>query len=93
MKFTWDEAKRLTNLRKHSVDFRDCPQVFTGPTLTLEDTRYHYREMRYLTYGLLDCRVVVIAHQEIHESIRIISARKALRHEQKSYFENSFLPD
>ena len=35
--FTWDEAKRRANLRKHGIDFVDAPKIFEGLTFTAED--------------------------------------------------------
>lgn len=86
MKFEWNEAKRRTNLRKHGVDFRDCPEVFAGRCKTVLDVR-DYGETRYLTTGLLDDVVIVISHTESDETIRIISARKAERYEREDYFK------
>ena len=40
--YAWDEAKRLANLRKHGIDFRDAPKIFRGFTLTAEDDREFY---------------------------------------------------
>ena len=37
MRFTWDEKKRISNLKSHSIDFIDAPRVFEGPTFTFED--------------------------------------------------------
>ncbi len=86
MEFLWDEAKRHSNLRKHGIDFAGLEAVFAGLTVTVEDDRFDYSERRFLTFGLLDDRVVVIAHTEGESSIRIFSARKATRNEQASYF-------
>lgn len=86
MKFEFDEAKRRTNLRKHGVDFGDCPDVFAGRCRTVLDGR-DYGETRYLTTGLLDDVVIVISHTESDERIRFISARKAGRYERESYFK------
>jgi hypothetical protein len=33
MEYEWDEVKRLTNLRKHGIDFSDVPSVFEGDTV------------------------------------------------------------
>ena len=44
MEYEWDEAKRLSNLRKHGVDFIDIPAVFDGDIVTVEDNRYAYGE-------------------------------------------------
>ena len=84
--FAWDERKRLANLRKHGIDFRDAPKIFRGFTLTAEDDRESYGEQRFLTLGLLEDQVVSIAHTEQHEDIRIISIRKATKHEARFYF-------
>jgi uncharacterized DUF497 family protein len=51
--FSWDEAKRRLNIRKHGIDFADVDKVFRGFTLTAEDDREAYGEARYPTLGLL----------------------------------------
>ncbi|AFY60217.1 BrnT family toxin [Synechococcus sp. PCC 6312] len=87
MEYQWDEAKRLTNLRKHGIDFSDVPAVFDGDILTVEDDRYSYGEQRFVTFGLSRGRVIAIVYTESEDSIRIISARKATKYEQQTYFE------
>ena len=87
MKFEWDEAKHQTNLRKHRLDFADAETVFAGATFTFEDDRFEYSQDRYITLGLLRGMVVVIAHTEGEEVIRVISMRKATKNEQRVYFE------
>jgi uncharacterized DUF497 family protein len=75
-------------VRKHELDFADAEQVFSGPTYTFEDQRFRYAERRFLTLGLLQDVVVTIAHTESADELRIISMRKATRHEQTIFFEN-----
>jgi uncharacterized protein len=87
MQFEWDEAKRLANLCKHGIDFIDVPDVFDGDTVMVQDDRYSYGEQRFITFGLLQGRVVAVVHTERNECIRIISARKATKYEQQTYFE------
>jgi hypothetical protein len=87
MRFEWDEAKRLANLRKHGIDFADVPEIFERDTVTVIDDRFEYDETRYLTLGLLKSRVVLVVHTESDDIIRIISARKATRYEETTYFE------
>ena len=87
MEFEWDETKRLTNLRKHGIDFIDVPIVFDGDILTVEDERFNYGELRFVTFGLLQGRVVAIVHTERENFTRIISVRKASKYEQRIYFE------
>ena len=88
VKIAWDEAKRRTNLRKHGFDFADAEDVFAGLTCTIEDLRFDYGERRFVTFGMLRDTVVVIAHTETSREIRVISMRKATRHEQILFFEN-----
>lgn len=87
MEFEWDEAKRIFNLRNHGIDFVGIEQVFEGETVTIPDDRFDYGEERFVTFGLLDGRVVAIAHTETDEVIRIISVRKATKDEESSYFK------
>ena len=84
--FVWDEAKRRLNLRKHGIDFADADKIFRGVTFTAEDTREDYDEQRFLTLGLLEDQVVSVAHTEQGEEIRVISIRKATKHEAHFYF-------
>lgn len=87
MKFTWDEKKRQANIKKHGIDFADVPPMFDGDVFTIEDLRFNYGETRYISFGLLQYRVIVVAHTEDDNALRIISARKATKHEEKNYFE------
>jgi uncharacterized DUF497 family protein len=61
MEFDWDEAKRLSNLRKHGIDFIDVPAVFEGDIVTVEDDRFSYGEQQFVTFGLLQGRVVALS--------------------------------
>ncbi|MCU0599426.1 MAG: BrnT family toxin [Desulfobacterales bacterium] len=86
MKFEWDETKRNFNIKKHGIDFVDAPSIFAGYTLIIEDDRYDYGEERFVTFGILDGRVVAVVHTESKGLIRIISIRKATKYEEKEYF-------
>jgi uncharacterized DUF497 family protein len=87
MELQWDEAKRKSNLHNHGIDFVGIEQAFEGETVTILDDRFDYGEERFVTFGLLDGRVVAIAHTEKEEVIRIISVRKATKYEESSYFK------
>lgn len=80
--FTWGEAKRRENLRRHGLDFADAPAIFSGPTLTYEDDRFDYGERRFVTPGWLETIAVSLVHTESPERIHFISFRKATRHEE-----------
>ncbi len=86
MEYDWDEAQRRSNIRDHGIDFADVKPVFDGVTVTILDDRFDYGEERFITFGLLDGRVVAVVHTETDEVIRIISVRKATKREESSYF-------
>ncbi|MGH9455391.1 MAG: BrnT family toxin [Terriglobia bacterium] len=87
MQYEWDEAKRQSNIQKHGIDFIGSERVFAGETVRISDDRFDYGEPRFVTLGLLSGRVVVIAHTESDEVIRIISVRKATKNEEINYFK------
>ena len=87
MRFEWDEKKRLSNIRKHGIDFADVPAIFELDTVTVIDDRFDYGETRYQTLGLLKARVIMVVHTESETVIRIISARKATKYEGETYFK------
>ena len=86
MRFEWDENKRLINIRKHGIDFADIPSIFELDTVTVIDERFEYGETRYQTLGLLKTRIIIVVHTESETVIRIISARKANKYEEETYF-------
>jgi len=59
--------------------------VFDGYTKTCADNRFPYDEHRYITIGLLRTVVVLVAHTETDEEIRIIHARKACKATAEHY--------
>jgi len=87
MRFERDEVKRRLNIRLHGIDFVDVMKVFDVETVTLVDDRYEYGETRFLTLGLLNGIVFAISHTETDDVIRIISARKAQKDEEITYFK------
>jgi uncharacterized protein len=83
--FTWDETKRKSNLSKHGIDFRDAAAIFDGPLVTVEDMREDYGEPRYVALGLLEGVVVSLVYAERNDQVRLISIRKALKHETRFF--------
>ena len=88
MRFDWDESKRAINRIKHGIDFQDALSIFDQFTYMKSDDRFDYGEDRLLTFGLLFGEVVAISHTENDELVRIISARKAKKYEQETYYKN-----
>lgn len=90
MRYSYSQAKKVANLKKHGLNFDDARLVIeSGQTVTFEDNRFDYGEQRYITLGLLQGVVIVIATAETNNDIRIISMRKAEKHEQKIYYANT----
>jgi len=87
MQYDWDEQKRLSNARKHGIDFQDAVEIFERDTVLMEDERFNYGEHRFVSLGLLRGRVIVVVHAEQAGVTRIISARKATKYEQRIYLE------
>jgi len=88
--FRWDVRKATTNLKKHGIDFREAATIFADPlSTTFPDQDHSQNEHRFLTIGQsIRGRILVVAHTEEGDTIRIISAREATRREQSFYEEN-----
>ena len=83
----WDENKRISNLKKHGIDFLDCFELWDNLTVTREDTRHSYLEPRFITLGIVLNGVAVVVHTEtVKGDVRLISARKATKYERKYYY-------
>ena len=86
MKFEWDEAKNLANIRKHGFDFTDVEEMFRGLVLAHPDLRQDYGEDRWVGLGLIrGCIVHVVFTERESDAVRIISLRKATGHERKEF--------
>ena len=89
LQFTWDARKAAANLRKHGVGFPEAATAFADPhSLTIADPDHSVGEERFVLIGQSDPhRLVVVAHVERGDLIRIISARLASRRERNTYEE------
>ncbi|MEZ5673526.1 MAG: BrnT family toxin [Thiotrichaceae bacterium] len=87
MEYQWDEAKRQANLKKHRIDFIDIVHFDWESAKVIEDDRESYGEQRFNTCGFLLGRLVIVTFTVRDEQLRIISLRKATKHEQK-YYDN-----
>ena len=89
MRFIWDTKKASANIRKHGVSFQEAATVFRdAPSATGLDPDHSTGEHRFVTFGLSEAgRLLVVSHTDEGESIRIISARLATKHERRIYEE------
>ena len=89
MEFVWDDQKAEENRRKHRVSFQESQTVFYDPEARLiYDPDHSQDEDRFILLGLSSAlRILIICHcyRENDQVIRIISARKANRNEQRQY--------
>ena len=87
MKFEWDPKKAGLNVKKHGVTFEEASAVFGDPlAATVPDPRHSIGESRFVTMGQSSAnRLVVVAHVDRGEQVRIISARIATRRERRGY--------
>ena len=90
MQFAWDEKKAATNLAKHGVSFEEAASVFGDPLSdTFDDPDHSAEERRFIIMGMSEKgRMLIVAHTDEDEAIRIISARELTSVERKSYEES-----
>ena len=90
-RFHWDPEKARANLKKHGVSFEEAATVFGDPlALTIVDPEHSTPdEPRFLLRGpSASSRLLVVAHTEAGDDIRLISARLAARRERRDYEED-----
>ena len=88
--YEWDEAKAAANLAKHGVSFDDAADALDDPWKVEHfDDRFDYGEERMRTICMVsDGTVLYVVTVMRGHACRIITARKANRREQQSYFQN-----
>jgi uncharacterized protein len=85
MDISFDEIKRQWTLEARGLDFLDAAKIFNGLEHTLEDDRKTYPEVRFLTIGYLEDRLVALVWTPVENGIRVISLRKCNEREQKTF--------
>ena len=89
MDFEWDAGKAADNLANHGVSFEEATTALRDPlSATSRDPDHSFGEERFVTFGVSSRgRLLVVAHTDREDIIRIISAREATRTERKIYEE------
>jgi len=91
IEFNWDINKARINLTKHKISFEEAQSVFDDDNARLiYDPDHSENEDRFILLGLscsLKVLVVVHCYKDEENIIRLISARKATRPEEKNYKE------
>lgn len=92
MDFEWDEDKAESNWQKHRIEFELAAQVFSDPNrIEKFDAAHQGCEDRWQTIGMAASLVLMVVYTErgaSGEVIRLISARKANKHEHRTYSQN-----
>jgi uncharacterized DUF497 family protein len=90
LKFDWDKSKAKDNYAKHGVSFELARDVFADPfAIEFLDDRQDYGEERYVIVGIVRGQVLYVGYTERNDFFRIISARRATKHEQEFYFQQN----
>ena len=91
IEFSWDARKARENIRKHKVTFEEAVTVFYDEgAFEFYDTEHSTDEERFLMLGLSGrLRIIVVSYclRKKGSEIRIISARKATKKEEKAYIQ------
>ncbi|MGH8116206.1 MAG: BrnT family toxin [Rhodanobacteraceae bacterium] len=87
MEFVWDRVKAAANAKKHGIVFEEACTVFLDPlSATGADPDHSAGEERWLTFGRSSGgRLLVVAHTDRGDTVRIISARRCTASERKLY--------
>ena len=89
IRFDWDKQKNQTNILNHGISFEEAQTAFYDATArVIYDPDHSKEEDRFILLGVSRrMRILVVCHcyREDDEIIRIISARKANKHEQNQY--------
>jgi uncharacterized protein len=90
LRFEWNKTKAAGNLDKHGVSFEEAATVFRDPlSATTPDPDHSVDEERFVTFGVSTSgRLLVVAHADRDDTIRIISARPATPGERTIYEED-----
>jgi uncharacterized DUF497 family protein len=81
--FEWNEQKNLLNRAKHTIDFEDATEIFYGPIFLRRSDRNN--EERWVAVGSLANRLIAVVFTRRADVIRIISARRAWKNEEREY--------
>jgi uncharacterized protein len=81
--FEWDEEKNGLNRAKHAIDFDDAIEIFYGPIISRRSDRNN--EERWIAVGYSENRLIAVVFTRRADVIRIISARRARKNEEREY--------
>lgn len=90
LRFEWNKSKATDNFNRHGVSFELAKEVFKDPfAVEFLDDRQDYGEERFVIIGMAATNLLYVAYTERQDLIRIISARRATKHEQEIYLQEN----
>ncbi len=88
MEFEWDATKASSNLRKHGVAFAQAARVFRDlARVEMPDASEDREEERWIAIGRVEPYILTVIFTQREKVTRLISARKAERHEERIYWD------
>ncbi|WP_425492860.1 BrnT family toxin [Luteibacter aegosomatissinici] len=91
VRFEWNATKARSNLSKHKISFLDATEIFRDDFMLEQLEEPSHSEHRHRAIGVADSRILFIVFTFRGDCIRLISARKATRHETVRYWKNRLL--
>ena len=90
LRFKWDKKKEKINIKKHGISFEEANSVFYDEkAIQFFDPDHSEDEGRFILLGIsFKLRIMVVCRcfRESETVVRLVSARKADKDEQKEYW-------
>jgi uncharacterized DUF497 family protein len=91
LQFTWREDKHAANIKNHKVSFLRAALIFENEIVEMIDDREDYGELRYVALGHVQTAVYRVVYTRPDDrTVHIISAWKANKHDQKTYYHKIY---
>ena len=87
MRCVWDGRKADENARKHGITFEEAATLFRDPLALIIEDQSHPENARIIGQSIAARILLVVFLERDHEVLRLISARRATRHERTRYEE------
>ncbi len=89
MKIEFDAGKDESNRIKHGMSLAEASAFDWDTSLEREDDRFDYGEMRFIAIGSIGrhLHVMVFTEGADDDTIRVISLRRAEKHEARFYYD------
>jgi len=87
VRVAWDERKAELNARKHGITFEEAATVFSDPLAVIVEDESQPENARIIGESIAERVLLVVFVERDRDLVRLISARRATRHERRRYEE------